>query len=212
VQPGPATSDQETDGVIDAGGVTATFSPAEWFMPSGCSKFSWSYYNGSPVRLLQIDLQIKTSYGDLVANNFALDLDPSESGQSQIQICNTKLAEGRGPYKVALVVKPWKGSDFPYATELLTFQARPTALNGVRATASTSFINLTWNELPAARLLGYEVRIAPAATKKYSSWKSTDYVRYKFSGLKRKTAYLIQVRALTPDGYGTIKTVNSKTR
>jgi hypothetical protein len=211
-QPVTATSEQETDGLLETMGVTASFSPSDWFLPSGCSKFSWSYLNGSPVKLLQVDLQIRTSYGDLVANNFALDIDPGESGQGDIQVCNTKLAEGRGPYKAVLVVKPWRGSDFPSATELLTFKARPTTLNGVVATASTTFINLTWIELPAARLLGYEVRIAPGATKKYSSWKSTDYVRYKFSNLKRKTAYLIQVRALTPDGYGTIKTVNSKTR
>jgi hypothetical protein len=208
----PAWAEQETDGLLETGGVTATFSPSEWFMPNGCSYFAWSYFNGSPVSLLQIDLQIKTAYGDEVASKFALDVDPGERGQSEILVCSTKLSEGRGPYKAVLVVTPWKGSDFPSATEQLTFRARPTSLVGVVATPSTSFINLTWRELPAARLLGYEVRIAPAKTKKYSSWKSTDYVRYKFSGLKRKTAYLIQVRALTPDGYGTIKTVNSKTR
>ena len=210
-----ATTDSSDapDGRLEVYGVTLEWNPEEMWAPEGCSKFNFKYNNGSGIELLRLGFELTSQYGDSVAWDAEVGVEPGVYGTWNKQICSFHLEDGLGPYKIKLLIKDYAGSSRDVEGSL-TFKAKPAVIKSLRAMPSTTQAKISWAVLQGAD--GYEIRISTNASgTKFGSWQTLDskYLNaFTWTGMKRKTNYTVQVRAVTPYGYGQAATVKFKTR
>jgi hypothetical protein len=204
-------SPQTSSGFLELAGAQLTWDPESLWYPEGCSRFKFTYVNGTGIELLRLGFDLVSQYGDRVAFNAQVGIKPNVSGTWDTQICDHSLEKDLGPYTLSLSVKLYGGTERSVSTEIW-FKTRPADITGLRAVPSTTFVNISWVKVRSAE--SYEVRIAPASTKRYSSWTTVDnyYNTFKWTGLKRKTTYLVQVRAQTQFEYGKVSTISFKSK
>jgi hypothetical protein len=204
-------SPKPNSGQLELAGATLTWDPESLWYPEGCSRFNFSYFNGTGIRLLVLGYDLVSQYGDRVAWDSQVGIQPNVSGTWDEQICDHSLEKELGPYTLTLSIELFGGTERSVSTEVW-FKTRPADIKGLRALPSTNFVNISWTKLRSAE--SYEIRIAAASNKKYSRWTTVDsyYNSFKWTKLKRKTSYLVQVRAQTQFEYGKVSTVSFRTR
>jgi hypothetical protein len=77
--------------------------PQYMYMPTGCSRFEFSYTNGAPYEFLKVGFQLTSPYGDSVAEAGLVGAPPGRSGIWDQQICAHNLS-GLGPYKMKVYI------------------------------------------------------------------------------------------------------------
>jgi hypothetical protein len=202
---------ETNSGRLELAGAELTWDPDALWYPEGCSRFKFAYVNGTGIELLRLGFDLVSKYGDRVAWDAQVGLKPGISGTWDEQICDHSLEKDLGPYSLSLSVKLYGGTERSVSTEVW-FKTRPADITGLKAIPSTTFVNVSWVKVRSAE--SYEVRIAAASNKKYSAWRTVDsyYNSFKWTGLKRKTSYLVQVRAQTQFEYGKIATISFKSK
>ncbi len=198
---------------LDVYGVTLDWNPESFWAPAGCSTFDFSYRNGSGIRLLSIEFEILSQFGDKVGWDSEVGVDPGISGTWSEQICASDLTDGLGPYKLRLLIEDYASQSRSVETGL-TFKARPAVIKNLRAAPTNKQARVTWSYLANAE--GYEIRITYSNNvKRYGAWTQIDSgysSSFIWTGLRGKTTYKVQVRAVTPFGYGDPSTVTFKTK
>lgn len=104
-------------------GASVSWDPGTLYEPTGCSSFNFDYINGTGIRLLQFEFQIKSRFGDSIANKTQIGFPAGNSGKWSIQICKSSLVDGLGPYVTELSIEDYQGS-VRSVTGTLTFLAR----------------------------------------------------------------------------------------
>ncbi len=117
---------------LDVLGAAVTWDPATLYEPTGCSSFNFNYNNGSGLRLLQLEFQVKGKFGDSLVRESQIGLPAGNSGQWSVQVCRSALTDGLGPYKTELTIEDYNGSS-RMVTGTLSFRSRAT---GASPTAS----------------------------------------------------------------------------
>ena len=79
---------------LDVIGATVTWDASMLYEPTGCSSFNFSYQNGSGIRLLQLEFQIKSKFGDSIAR--VTDRNQRRYIRS-VEGANLSLSAGRWP-------------------------------------------------------------------------------------------------------------------
>lgn len=108
---------------LDVIGATVTWDASTLYEPTGCSSFNFSYQNGSGIRLLQLEFQIKSKYGDSIARESQIGINAGTSGQWRVQVCRSALVDGLGPYQTQLAIEDYSGSS-RVVNGTLSFRAR----------------------------------------------------------------------------------------
>lgn len=199
-------------GSVSVAGASVTWDSASLWAPVGCSRFDFAYKNETGIRLLVLSAEITSQYGDSVARESEIGVDPNVFGTWSVQICESDLVDGLGPYRLRLSIEDYDSSERSAVAEI-TFKARPADIKGLRAVPSTTSATIAWNKLAQAE--AYEIRITSNSNfRKYGAWRevSSYWATFKWTGLKRKTNFKVQVRAITTWGYGPESTVTFKTR
>ena len=199
-------------GSVSVAGASVTWDSASLWAPVGCSRFDFSYKNETGIRLLVLSAEITSQFGDSVARESEIGVDPNVFGTWSVQICESDLVDGLGPYRLRLSIEDYDSSERSAIAEI-NFKARPADIKGLRAVPSTSSATIAWNKLAQAE--AYEIRITSNSNfKKFGAWRETSsyWATFKWTGLKRKTNYKVEVRAITTWGYGPASTVTFKTR
>jgi hypothetical protein len=198
---------------LEVYGVTLDWDPETFWAPSGCSSFAFKYSNGSGIRLLVIEFELLSVYGDKVAWESEIGVDPGIYGTWSEQICASDLADGLGPYKLRLTIEDYAGSSRSAEGEL-TFKARPAVVKNVRIAPTANSARVTWGYLPNAT--GYELRFTyNNNSKKFGPWNEVAALtspNIRLTKLASKTNYRVQIRAVTDYGYGPVVTVSFRTR
>ena len=104
-------------------GATVTWDSSSLFEPTGCSNFSFSYSNGTGLRLLQLQFQVKSRFGDSVINKSQVGIPAGTTGQWRVQVCKSDLVDGLGPYVAELSIEDYQGT-VRVATGSLGFVSR----------------------------------------------------------------------------------------
>jgi hypothetical protein len=106
-------------------GGTVTWDPATLYEPTGCSSFNFNYNNGTGLRLLQLEFQVKSKFGDSVIRESQIGIPAGTSGQWRVQVCRSDLIDGLGPYRTELTIEDYNGTS-RMVTGSLAFRARST--------------------------------------------------------------------------------------
>ena len=102
--------------------------PQYMYMPTGCSRFEFSYTNGAPYEFLKVGFQLTSPYGDNVTDASLIGAPPGRSGIWDQQICAHNLS-GLGPYKMKVYITDYSsrggGSLQEYADIYFTSRTAP---------------------------------------------------------------------------------------
>jgi hypothetical protein len=90
-------------------GATLSWSD-KMYKSDGCSRYNFEYFNGSGIRLLDLEMVITDPYGRKVANESKIGIDPNLRGTFTPQICASQFTAGLGPYTVELSIEDYAGS------------------------------------------------------------------------------------------------------
>jgi hypothetical protein len=110
-------------GSLEVLGATVTWDEASLFEPTGCSSFNFRYVNGTGLRLLQLEFQVKSRFGDSVVRESQIGIPAGTSGQWRVQVCKSELIDGLGPYSTELSIEDYDGT-VRTATGTLSFKSR----------------------------------------------------------------------------------------
>ena len=152
----PATelpSQTGSQSLLEVFGATVTWDPATLFEPTGCSSFNFSYNNGTGIRLLQLEFQVKSRFGDSLIRESQIGIPAGTTGQWRVQVCAFELVDGRGPYSTELSIEDYDGT-VRTATGSLSFVSRTAS-----PPASTT---------PTAEFRGWTKAIANGSVKFYA--------------------------------------------
>jgi len=112
-------------GEVSLQGVTARWNDNAFVKPDGCGNFSIDWVNGSGRELLMIRVQVFRSNGFTLFWQSAIPAQPGESGTFSQVICESRLTDGLGPYRVDLTIEDYSftGGGSYVASAPLTFLA-----------------------------------------------------------------------------------------
>ena len=94
----------------DVMGATVSWDDSKMFRPSGCSRYMFNYSNGTGIRLLILGFSLTDPYGNVVANNSQIGINPGITGNWNTQICRSQVSNGLGPYTLTVEIKDYAGS------------------------------------------------------------------------------------------------------
>lgn len=112
---------------MDVLGATVTWDASMLYEPTACSSFNFNYNNGSGIRLLQMEFQIKSKFGDSIARESQIGINSGTSGTWRVQICRSALIDGLGPYKTEFTIEDYSGSS-RMVTGSISFRSRSTGV------------------------------------------------------------------------------------
>lgn len=90
-------------------GATLTWSD-KMYKSDGCSRYNFEYFNGTGIRLLDLEMVITDPYGRKVADSSKIGIDANLKGTFSPQICASQFTAGLGPYTVELSIEDYAGS------------------------------------------------------------------------------------------------------
>jgi hypothetical protein len=97
------------DGEVSVSGATVMWS-TEIFFPSGCSRFTFYYFNYTGIRLLSLEMNITDSTGNLIAWESEIGINDGVSGTWSTQICGHQLDAGPEFYNVELIIEDYRSN------------------------------------------------------------------------------------------------------
>lgn len=94
------------DGEVSVSGATVMWS-TEMFFPSGCSRYTFYYYNYTGIRLLSLEMSITDLTGNLITWESEIGINNGVSGTWSTQICGHQLDGGPEFYNVELIIEDY---------------------------------------------------------------------------------------------------------
>lgn len=122
-QPAPPQNSSPAVTSVEVIGGRVSWDASAFYEPTGCSSFNFDYVNGTGIRLLEFSMELKSRFGDKLADQSVIGMPAGTSGRWSTQICKSALTDGRGPYTVTLHVEDYNGS-VRTADAQLTFLSR----------------------------------------------------------------------------------------
>ena len=125
-------------GSLDLQGATLSWDDATFYAPDGCSRFKFNWTNNSGRDLLRLAMTVTSRFGDSIARDSKIGIDPGTGGIFDVQICRLSLTDGLGPYNVNLYIGDYtsRGGGSWEVTAPLTFISRTPAPEPAPATAT----------------------------------------------------------------------------
>jgi hypothetical protein len=115
---------------VTAGGTTLSWDAATLFIPSGCTRYSFSYRQSN---VLMATFDIRNRFGDVVA----LGLLSGASGTESLQICDFQYEASKGPFKLVLSSTSDYSGDFSSGGETLESEVEIKFLSRNQASQTT---------------------------------------------------------------------------
>ena len=104
-------------GTLDVYGGVISWSD-KMYIGKGCSQYEFKYVNGTGVRLLVLGFSIVDPYGQTLARESQVGIEPGISGTWTEQICNSSFTNGTGPYRIKGEIETYGGSQRQVESEM----------------------------------------------------------------------------------------------
>jgi len=198
-------------GEIRLQGVIVRWDDNLFVKPTGCGNYAIDWTNGSGRRLLMIRVQVMRSNDISLFWQSQIPALPGQSGTFNQVICDSRLSDGLGPYRVDLTIEDYGGASFVASAPLTFLSTAPAPAPGAAPGAATrapkrpssirvkltgTTANVSWREAPLAQqVTGYEVTAYPGG-KACKTKKNACSIK----GLKRGSEFQFTVVALNPVG------------
>jgi hypothetical protein len=116
-------------GELSLQGVTIRWNDNAFVRPNGCENYSFDWVNNSGRDLLQVRVQVFQSTGFTIFWQWAIPARAGESGTFNQVICDSRLRDGLGPYRIDLYIENYssRGGGSFVASAPLTFLAQAPA-------------------------------------------------------------------------------------
>lgn len=174
-------------------GATVTWDTANLYEPTGCSSFTFSYNNGTGMRLLQLEFQVKGKFGDSVVRQSQIGISAGVSGQWSVQVCRSGLVDGLGPYRTELSIEDFNGTS-RMVTGTLSFRSRATG-----AAPSASFTPVFPVASVGMEVLGSQVSWDPNSIFQPSGCSNFNFNYINGSGIR-----LLKLEFLVKSKFGDV--------
>lgn len=163
---------------LSVSGGQLSWDESTFFEPTGCSSFTFNYFNGTGIRLLQFKMEIKGRFGDKLTDRSVIGMPVGVTGAWSVQICKHQLTDGLGPYTVSLQVEDYNGSvrstqgQLFFKSRTATATPTPTPTPTITPTAPAPSPRATSGAGDAANLTIPSLRLRLSAKSALVSWSS----------------------------------------
>ena len=111
-------------------GASISYDESQLYEPTGCSVFYFNYVNRTRVRLLTLEMIIRSRWNDSIEYEMEIGVDNGTSGTWNVQICSWDLTDELGPYYITLSISDYAGTSVTKTKEL-EFIPRPNSASAL---------------------------------------------------------------------------------
>jgi len=138
-------------GELDVLGAKLSWSD-RMYVSDGCSRYEFSYFNGTGVELLSLGFELNDPFGRSLTWWSETGIKPNKSGTWNQQICRSSFTNGTGPYIIKLTIKDYASTQ-RQSTKDIYFLPLPTATPAPTAILQPApTVTVTATPAPAPRV------------------------------------------------------------